>query len=48
MLGAAAMAVSGAAFAQASTSPVPAFYIGAEVGQGEAGDEDGTNPKADN
>jgi OOP family OmpA-OmpF porin len=40
MLGAAAMAVSGAAFAQASTSPVPAFYIGAEVGQGEAGDED--------
>ena len=40
MLGAAAMAVSGAAFAQASTSPVPAFYIGAEIGQGEAGDED--------
>ena len=40
MLGAAAMAVSGAAFAQASTSPVPAFYIGAEVGQAEAGDED--------
>jgi OOP family OmpA-OmpF porin len=40
MLGAAAMAVSGAVFAQASTSPVPAFYIGAEVGQGEAGDED--------
>ncbi|HEU4352521.1 MAG TPA: outer membrane beta-barrel protein [Burkholderiales bacterium] len=40
MLGAAAMAVSGGAFAQASTSPVPSFYIGAEVGQGEAGDED--------
>ncbi|HJS77003.1 MAG TPA: outer membrane beta-barrel protein [Burkholderiales bacterium] len=40
MLGAAAVAVSGAAFAQASTSPVPSFYIGAEVGQAEAGDED--------
>ncbi|HET9412561.1 MAG TPA: outer membrane beta-barrel protein [Pseudolabrys sp.] len=39
-LGAAAVAVSGGAFAQASTSPVPAFYVGAEVGQGEAGDED--------
>lgn len=39
-LGAAAIAVSGGAFAQASTSPVPAFYIGAEVGQGEVGSED--------
>jgi OmpA-OmpF porin, OOP family len=40
MLGAAAMAVSGGAFAQASTSPVPSFYIGAEIGQGDAGTED--------
>ena len=38
MLGAAAMAVSGAAFAQAPA--VPAFYIGAEIGQGDAGEED--------
>jgi OmpA-OmpF porin, OOP family len=38
MLGAAAMAVSGAALAQAPA--VPAFYIGAEVGQGDAGEED--------
>jgi OOP family OmpA-OmpF porin len=40
MLGAAAMAVSGGAFAQASMSSVPAFYIGAEVGQSDTGDED--------
>lgn len=40
MLGAAAMAVSGGAFAQASMSAVPAFYVGAEVGQSDAGDED--------
>jgi OOP family OmpA-OmpF porin len=40
MIGAAAVAVSGAAFAQQSTSAVPAFYIGAEVGQGDAGIED--------
>jgi OOP family OmpA-OmpF porin len=39
LLGAAAMAVSGAAFAQAPA--VPAFYIGAEIGQGDAGEEDG-------
>lgn len=38
MLGAAAVAVSGGAFAQGST--VPAFYVGAEVGQGDVGSED--------
>jgi OOP family OmpA-OmpF porin len=38
LLGAAAMAASGAGFAQAPA--VPAFYIGAEVGQGDAGEED--------
>jgi hypothetical protein len=37
LLGAAAMAVSGGAFAQASMTPVPAFYVGAELGQGDAG-----------
>jgi len=40
MLGAAAMAVSGGAFAQASMSPVPAFYVGAEVGSADVGPED--------
>ena len=40
MLGAAAIAVSGAAFAQTSTSTVPSFYIGAEVGQSDAGPDD--------
>jgi OOP family OmpA-OmpF porin len=40
MLGTAAMAVSGAGFAQSSTSAVPAFYIGLEAGQADAGDED--------
>lgn len=40
MLGAAAIAVSGGAFAQASTSAVPSFYVGAEVGQADTGDED--------
>ena len=42
ILGAGALAVSGGAFAQASTSmsPVPAFYIGAEIGQADTGDED--------
>jgi OmpA-OmpF porin, OOP family len=45
ILGAAALAVSGGAFAQASMSPVPAFYIGAEVGQGDFGDEDGIGYK---
>jgi OOP family OmpA-OmpF porin len=42
ILGAAALAVSGGAFAQATTSMsmMPAFYIGAEVGQGDTGDED--------
>ena len=42
ILGAAALAVSGGAFAQASTSmsAVPAFYIGVEVGQGDTGEED--------
>ena len=39
LLGAAAMALSGAAFAQAPA--VPALYIGAEVGKGDAGREDG-------
>jgi hypothetical protein len=41
MLGAVVMAVSGAAFAQQSTSAVPAFYVGAELGKGDAGTEDG-------
>jgi hypothetical protein len=36
----AALALSGGAFAQTQTPGVPAFYIGAEVGQGEAADED--------
>ena len=40
MLGAAALAVSGGAFAQTSTSAVPAFYVGAEVGSADVGDED--------
>ena len=40
MLGAAAIAVSGAAFAQTSTPTVPSFYIGAEVGQSDAGPDD--------
>jgi len=38
MLGAAATAVSGGAFAQAST--VPAFYVGAEVGRADVGSDD--------
>lgn len=38
--GAAALAVSGGALAQTAAPAVPSFYIGAEVGQGEAGDED--------
>jgi hypothetical protein len=40
MFGAAALAVSGGVLAQAATPGVPAFYLGAEVGQGEAADED--------
>ena len=40
LLGAAAMVVSGAAFAQASTPAVPSFYVGAEVGQADTGNED--------
>ena len=40
VLGVAALAVSGGALAQASTQAVPSFYIGAEVGQGDAGLED--------
>jgi hypothetical protein len=40
MLGAAALAVSGGAFAQTSTSAVPAFYVGAEVGSTDVGDDD--------
>jgi OmpA-OmpF porin, OOP family len=39
MLGAAVMAVPGAALAQAPA--VPAFYVGAELGKGDAGTEDG-------
>jgi OOP family OmpA-OmpF porin len=38
LLGAAAMAVSGAAFAQAPA--VPDLYINAEIGQGDASEED--------
>ncbi|HZM34043.1 MAG TPA: outer membrane beta-barrel protein [Burkholderiales bacterium] len=40
MLGGAALGLSGGAFAQTSPPAVPAFYVGAEVGQAEAGDED--------
>lgn len=38
MLGAAAMVMSAGAFAQASM--VPSFYVGAEVGQADTGNED--------
>jgi OOP family OmpA-OmpF porin len=40
ILGAAAVAVSGGAFAQVSTPEVPPFYVGAEVGRGDFGSED--------
>ncbi|HET9403218.1 MAG TPA: outer membrane beta-barrel protein [Burkholderiales bacterium] len=40
ILGAAAVAVSGGAFAQMSTPEVPPFYVGAEVGRGDFGSED--------
>ena len=39
ILGAAAVAVSGGAFAQVSWPEVPPFYVGAEVGRGDFGNE---------
>jgi OOP family OmpA-OmpF porin len=41
ILGAAALAVSGGTLAQTSTGPaVPSFYVGAEVGSADVGDDD--------
>lgn len=40
ILGAGAVAVSGGAFAQASASAVPAFYVGAELGSSDFGNDD--------
>jgi hypothetical protein len=45
ILGAAAVAVSGGAFAQVSVPEVPPFYLGAEVGRGDFGSQEDVGHK---